>query len=170
LPEDLNYKPKNPNFQIICNKNNYKDNNNSQIKSNLDFNYLTPLNEPVPNDWITIEDNFSFFLIINLPFLASDLFVTPDSKNDDGIMYLVFIRDDVSRFEILKGFTDGSSGNFLKNPCIEFVRCKAFRLEPMKCLQTNKVEGTLMVDGELIEYGPIQGEIKPKLARVLLNK
>jgi diacylglycerol kinase family enzyme len=85
-------------------------------------------------------------------------------------MYLTFIRANVSRFEIVRGFTEGSTGKFLNNPLVEFVRCKAFRLEPIVNLRTNKLEGNLMIDGEPIEYGPIQGEILAKMARILIPK
>lgn len=161
------YKPKNPLIKILKNTNNYESNS---YKNESKFDHMAPLDMPVPNDWLTIEDSFSLFLIANLPLIGQELFVTPDSSNDDGVMYLIFVRSDVPRFELVKMFTQGSTGNFLNNRWIEFVKCKAFRLEPLGCVETNKQEGNLMVDGEPIEYGPLQGEIASKLARVFINK
>lgn len=76
----------------------------------------------------------------------------------------------MSRFEIVRSFTEGTTGKFLTNPLIEFVRCRAFRLEPIVSPGSNKIEGNLMVDGEPIEYGPIQGEVAAKRARILMPK
>lgn len=171
LPSDdmKDYKPKNSSIKLITNKNNYEKNSQWQNDSKFKFKHLPPLDKPVPNDWLTIEDDFSLFLIVNLPLIGQELFVTPNSSNEDGVMYLSFVKADTPRYEIIKMLTEGETGNFLKSKWIEFVKCKAFRLEPQICVQTNKVEGNLMVDGEQIEYGPIQGEVSSKLARVLLN-
>jgi hypothetical protein len=68
LPVDLNWKPKDKRIKVIKNTNNYKE--NEQLKKNLHFQFSTPLEEPVPNDWLTIEDDFSLFLISNLPFIG----------------------------------------------------------------------------------------------------
>ena len=42
----------------------------------------------------------------------------------------------------------GTAGS---DPDVEMVRVSAFRLEPLGARQ-----GTLMVDGEMVDYGPIQ--------------
>ena len=68
MPEDLDWKPKDERINVIKNTNNYKE--NEQFKPNPQFRYLPLLEEPVPNDWHTIEDDFSLFLISNLPFIG----------------------------------------------------------------------------------------------------
>lgn len=155
------YKPKNPSIKILKNTNSERQNSrleNPQL--NLKYSYLTPLDEPVPNDWLSIEDKFVLFLILNTPLMGTDFFVSPDTKFDDGSMILVFVREGIPRIQILKLLNDASNGVFLDNPYLEYVKVKAFRLEPQD-------DGNLMVDGERVGYGPIQGEVLPSFARVL---
>ena len=55
-----------------------------------------------------------------------------------------------------------SNGSHLSCPGVEMIPVKAFRIEPAE--STN---GHLTVDGENVDYGPIQAEIFPSLATVM---
>lgn len=59
--------------------------------------------------------------------------------------------------KILLGFETGSHVNI---PQAEFIACTAYRLEPI----TNGSFNDL--DGEVIESGPIQGQIQPSALRI----
>ncbi len=123
---------------------------------------MTALDKPVANDWLTIEDDFVSFLLVNLPLIGQDYIASPESKLDDGLLYLTFIRKGISKLDLIKVIGDSGSGNFLKNPHLEWVKVKAFRLEPLDA------HGTIMIDGEKVSYGKIQGEILPSFARTLV--
>lgn len=131
----------------------------------LKYKYLKPLNEPVPNDWLTIEDEFVLFLVVNLPLMGIDFFVSPETKFDDGSMMMTFVRKGIPRLQVLKLLNDAGNGTYLQNPYLEFVKIKAFRLEPLP--DDNFGNGTYMIDGEKVHYGAIQGEVLPGLARVI---
>lgn len=61
-------------------------------------------------------------------------------------------------FQFLLGL---SSGTHLSCPRAEMIPVTAFRLEPVT------PGGHMTVDGELVDYGPIQAELMPSLANIL---
>ena len=58
----------------------------------------------------------------------------------------------------------GDQVHHLDNPLVEYVKIKAFRLEPLQLVNEQTNTGVLMVDGEQVPYGNIQGEIQPGMA------
>lgn len=167
------YKPKNDLIQIT----------RSQVSSDLQkapyesFQYLRPLDEAVPKDWLIIEDKFILFLIVNLPLISPDFLAAPDARFNDGNMHMMFMRAGASKAQLLKVLTQPGDKHHLDNPLIESVKIKAFRLEPMGLVKgsgSSEPEyvdsGVLMVDGEQVPYGSIQGEIAPGLGRIFSQK
>jgi sphingosine kinase len=161
------FQPRNKTIKIMKNENNYTDETEAAERLvnkhlNYTYKYLKPLDKPVPNDWLTIEDEFILFLIVKMPLMGVDFIISPETRLDDGHMVLIFNKAGIPKIDLIKLLSDSSSGNFLKNPNLDFVKIKAFRLDPISTLA-----GNMMVDGERIEYGQIQGEIMPKMARIL---
>jgi sphingosine kinase len=160
------FKPKDSAITVLKNHKNYSKNQRCEKlfnkHLNYEYKYLTSLDKPVPNDWLTIEDNFIIFLIIKLPLIGMDFVISPETKFNDECMVLAFNKEGTPRLELIDIVNDSGSGKFLLKPSMNFVKCKAFRLEP-----DESRKGNLMVDGERVDYGPIQGEILPKLASVL---
>ena len=78
-------------------------------------------------------------------------------------MHLIMLHHHSTRAQILKLFMQLAEGkaNYEDNPAVEVVPITAFRLEPL----TEK--GVIAVDGEVVDYGPIQGQILPKIANVM---
>jgi sphingosine kinase len=128
------------------------------------FKYLKPFNEILPLDWFTIEDNFIFVLIVNLPLIAKDFNASPNSKFDDAQLLLIFIREGITKIELLKLFGDTETGAYLNSPKVECIPIKAFRIEPLTD------QGCFMIDGERVPYGPIQGEVLPSMANVIAKR
>ncbi len=155
------YKPKNSSIKIHSNTNNEP---REQIEQ---FQYLNPIDKPVPKDWLTIEENFILFLVVNVPLIAPDFLASPDSKFNDGHMLMIFIKEGAKKTELLQMFSETETGKHLDSPLVEFVKIKAFRLEPQPYKQQS--DGVLMVDGERVPYGNIQGEIMPSCANILAN-
>lgn len=125
---------------------------------------MRPLDQPVPDDWIIIEENFVLFLVMYMPLLAKDFMAWPDAKLDEGEMLLIFVKEGISRFQLLQLLFKAENGGHLDHPLVEYVRIKAFRLEPLV------PEGNIMIDGEHVPYGPIQGEIMPSFANCIAKK
>jgi sphingosine kinase len=123
---------------------------------------LKDIKEPVPSNWTIIDDKFTFFLLVTLPLVEADSMIAPEATADDGDLHIIFAREGLTRFELLKVLLSMVNGEYLESNLVEYVKVKAFRLEPIDN------QGIIMIDGERIPTGVIQGEIAPKIARILL--
>ena len=124
---------------------------------------LPPLSEPVPSDWVTIEDDFVLFLASYQSHLGNDYCAHPESTFNDGAIYLAFVRNAPTgvRMKLLSIMTKTDDGSHIHVPQYEIVKVKAFRLEPLNS------SGTICVDGERVDYGPIQAQVLPGVSRVM---
>lgn len=99
---------------------------------------------------------------VNLP-----LIVQTASLFFAGLIWLLIIQAGTKRSQLLQfllGLSTGAHLNFIsKNSKIQLLPVKAFRIEPDPTEQ-----GYITVDGEQVEYGPIQAEIYPELGRVMV--
>ena len=102
--------------------------------------------------------------------IGQDLFVAPGLDFNDGRFYIAFIKEGVTKVELLKILINAGDGQFLNNPSIEYVAVKAFRLEPLSFNHNANLVGNLMIDGESVDYGSIQGETSPSMGQILLRK
>ncbi len=124
---------------------------------------LPPLDHPVPSDWTTIEDDFVLFAATYQSHLGHDYCAHPESTFSDGYIYLGFVRNTPTgvRKRMLSMLTKTEDGTHVQVPGFEVVKVKAFRLEPL-CST-----GTMCVDGEKVDHGPIQAQILPGIANVM---
>ena len=79
-----------------------------------------------------------------------------------GFMSLQFIRRGIKKKMMLMMLDKFSSGQHLDMSEIEETWISAFRLEPGMDRM-----GYIAVDGEVTDYGPIQGEVFKGMARVI---
>lgn len=131
---------------------------------------LPALPAPVPSDWTIETGEFIMVHAAYQPYIASDCNFAPLSQLDDGVIWMLVIRAGATRQEIFKFLIGLSSGTHIPsapNQHIEMIPVTAFRIEPMA---SSGAQGHFTVDGERIEYGPIQAEIFPSLSRVLVPK
>ncbi|XP_054903446.1 sphingosine kinase 2 isoform X2 [Poeciliopsis prolifica] len=127
---------------------------------------LPPLDQPLPTrDWVTIEGDFVLVLALYQSHLGADLHAAPQARFDDGLIHLTFVRAGISRATLLRLFLAMEKGNHhsLTSPFVSHVTCKAFRLHPLS------PRGTLTVDGELMPYGPLQAQVHPSMARIVVG-
>jgi len=122
---------------------------------------IPPLSSPVPSNWVTIEDNFIQIYSAYQTHISSTNIFAPNAKFDDGVIWLLFIRANVSRKQVVQFLLALEKGKHTTLPYVTFLPVKAYRVEP-----TNDV-GRVTVDGELIECGPVQAEVIPRMATVL---
>ena len=114
-------------------------------------------------EWLVIEDEFIFLWAMNTAWAAHDMNVTPHAEIDDGAMDVLVMRKPTSRIEVLKALLRCGKGEHLSLPNLEYYQVSSFHLQPLSD------RGILVVDGEPIEYSPIQLDIMPGLARVNCN-
>jgi len=112
-----------------------------------------------PDNWVTLDDEFFFFLAANMPWLSADLKAAPRSLFADGSIDLVMSRagfGKLNRSEALKLFGLLETGEHVNHKLIEYHKVKAFVLEPgpETSKSSKKKEGNLMIDGERIPYLP----------------
>ncbi|XP_013889832.1 sphingosine kinase 2 [Austrofundulus limnaeus] len=127
---------------------------------------LPPLDQPIPTrDWVTVEGDFVLVLALYQTHLGADLHAAPQAMFDDGLIHLTFVRAGISRATLLRLFFAMERGTHhsVSSPYVSHVTCKAFRLQPLS------TKGTLTVDGELVPYGPLQAQVHPSLARLIVG-
>ena len=110
--------------------------------------------------WQVIEDEFIFVWAMNTAWAAHDMNVTPYARLNDGAMDVLIMRKGTPRLELLQALLRCGKGEHLDLPHMEYYKVSAFRLEPL----TDK--GILVVDGEPVDYSPIDLRVIPNLACV----
>uniref|UniRef100_A0A2K6LNU4 sphingosine kinase n=1 Tax=Rhinopithecus bieti TaxID=61621 RepID=A0A2K6LNU4_RHIBE len=120
---------------------------------------LPPLGTPLPPDWVTLEGDFVLLLAISPSHLGADLVAAPHARFDDGLVHLCWVRSGISRAALLRLFLAMERGSQFSLGCpqLGYAAARAFRLEPLT------PRGVLTVDGEQVEYGPLQAQMHPGL-------
>ncbi|XP_072539492.1 sphingosine kinase 1-like [Salminus brasiliensis] len=125
---------------------------------------LMPLDQPVPAHWTVVKnEDFVLVLAVYQSHLAEDLIAAPASRLEDGVIHLIYVTAGISRAALLRLFLAMEKGTHLSTNCphVVYVKARALRLEPYS------PKGTITVDGELVEYGPVQAQIHRSLARLI---
>ncbi|XP_068785280.1 sphingosine kinase 2 [Struthio camelus] len=124
---------------------------------------LVPLGQPVPPSWVTLEGDFVLVLALYQTHLGAELLAAPRARFDEGVIHLCYVRAGVSRAALARLFLAMARGAPWGAGCPHLGRvpARAFRLEPLTA------RGVLTVDGERVEYGPLQAQIHRGLARLL---
>lgn len=125
---------------------------------------LPPLDEPVPDNWVTLEDEFVLVCAAYQTHLGPEMLFAPDAHFNDGFIHLMLIREGISRQALLNLFLSFGEGAQVHSPHVEYIKVLAMRLEP----ETS--EGNLMIDGERFDPAPCQAQILPGLAKILAIK
>lgn len=133
---------------------------------------IPALTAPVPSDWTVEQGEFIMVHATYQTHISSDCFFAPLSQLNDGLIWLCVIRGGASRQDLLRFLMGMSNGTHLmqQNRFIEMIPVTAFRIEPetdVTSMAAEKKHGHFTVDGERVEYGPIQGEVMPGAARVM---
>lgn len=113
------------------------------------------------DEWQVIEDDFILFWAMNATWAAHDLKVAPHAKFSDGAMDVLLIRKGASRKQVLSAFLRCATGEHISLPYVEYYKVRRFHLEPL----TQK--GILVLDGEQLDYLPVQIEVIQGLARMI---
>ncbi|XP_068607122.1 sphingosine kinase 1-like [Brachionichthys hirsutus] len=125
---------------------------------------LLPLDQPLPSNWVIVqEEDFVLMLAMYQSHLAEDLIAAPGATLNDGVIHLFYVRAGISRAALLNLFLAMEKGAHLATDCQYLVHAKvqALRLEP------HSPKGVITVDGEVVDYGPVQAEMHRGLARII---
>nr|CAB3266531.1 sphingosine kinase 2 [Phallusia mammillata] len=130
------------------------------------FHISSSLHESLPNEWKSIEEEFVWVMPVYLSHVGQDMFMMPNAKLDEDVIYLYCLKSGVGRAQLLNillNIADGTHLNISSENTL-VVPCRAFRLEPF----TNKT-GLLTVDGEAVSYEPIQATVTPIKSRIMCS-
>jgi len=125
---------------------------------------LPPAEEPLPGGWVVVpEEDFVLMLAMYQSCLAEDLLAAPGATLEQGVIHLMYIKAGISRASLLKLFLAMEKGTHLASSCphLAYRRVQALRLEPYAA------KGLITVDGEAVEYGPVQAQVHRGLARMI---
>lgn len=124
---------------------------------------LPPLNEPLPDDWVTLEEDYVTICASYQTHLGSDVIMAPDARFSDGIIHLCIVRAGVQKTELIQLMSMLEKGSHIDHPSpnVELVKVLAFRLEP------KSDEGIIMVDGEKVDTTSLQAQVLPGLAKLM---
>ncbi|XP_038156663.1 sphingosine kinase 1 [Cyprinodon tularosa] len=136
---------------------------NNKTASPVD-SLLPSLDQPVPDNWTVVnEEDFVLVLAIYQSHLAEDLWTVPGAMADDGLIHLFYVTAGISRPALLRLFLAMEKGSHLACGCpyLVYEKVRALRLEPIS------QQGMITVDGEVVEYGPIQAQVHPGMAKLI---
>ncbi|XP_028841662.1 sphingosine kinase 1 [Denticeps clupeoides] len=125
---------------------------------------LVPLDQSVPADWTVVkEQDFVLVLAIYQSHLAEDLQAAPQARAQDGAIHLYYVLEGISRPALLQLLLAMERGTHMTCGCpyLVYHRVRALRLEPLS------PQGVITVDGEQVEYGPVQAQVHGGLARLI---
>lgn len=123
---------------------------------------IPDINSPIAEDsgWTVIEGDFIFVWILQTSHCSASIYSAPGASLDDGVFTIIVGRT-FSRWEMLQVLLSIDTGSHMDNPRCEVYKAHAYRLEPAT------TEGIYTLDGEVVEYGPIQGVVNPAALRIL---
>ena len=139
----------------------------SEDQSRPHFKDMPGILEPIPTDsnlWVTEEGTYLGAVVTNIPYIAEDFFVSPHTQIDDNQLCLVIFRGNMTRGNLLKTLLEIEKGKHVGIPGIEMIPVNAVRIEPVE--KDKDIKGKMVVDGELIESGPIQCHIMQNAAKL----
>lgn len=113
--------------------------------------------------WTVLEGAFSLVLMVNSTHISSSVLSGPNSAVNSGYLdcYIMKKGGLCGLLSLLLSF---DSGDYIKDPNIQHYKARAYRLEPADTVQE---KGLYSMDGEMIEYGPVQGLVTPGYARIV---
>jgi len=120
------------------------------------------LSDPVPNNWVVIEDDFINVNLATIPHMAHEVFTTKQAHVGCGTIYLIYAEANITgRLDLFKMIDKMAKGSHTEMSMIHVVEAKAFRIEP------TDGPGMMTLDGEEVPYGPLQAQVHPQMGRVL---
>lgn len=149
----------------------YRSANTKKYAGTLSYLPADKVNAPIPalesplfSDWVTVQGPFITIYSSILPFLSQKVQFAPDSRLDDSVIYLLYIREGVSALKIVQFLVSLEECTHVKLPYVNFLPVRAFRLVP-----NGSPSDIMAIDGERIESQPIQAEVMSRAAPILVR-
>lgn len=82
---------------------------------------IPPLTEPVPKDWLVVDEDVSFFLAAKVPLLARGFMSHPCALPNDGNMDLLLVRGHPSITKQLDIFNKVEMGKHMNSDIVKYL-------------------------------------------------
>ncbi len=122
------------------------------------------LSDPVPANWKTVETDFLMFAALLVSHMSKDFIGAPGKCMGTGTARITYLTQELSRLDLLRFFTSADTQKWLESNNVPAINTRAYRLEPITS------PGMLTIDGEVVEFGPIQVQVHKHMGRVMCRK
>ena len=102
-------------------------------------------------DNIKIEDNFTFIIACNSIHVGRGMKMAPKAVLDDGLIDLIVVRSNISRFRLLQTLAKLFKGTHIYEPEVSYYQANQFSLHP-------KENVTINIDGETMDLNSMNVE------------
>ncbi|KAL3519654.1 hypothetical protein ACH5RR_017803 [Cinchona calisaya] len=103
-------------------------------------------------NWRKVDGPFVSIWLHNVPWGGEDTMAAPDAKFSDGYLDLIMIKD-CTKLGLLALMSELNNGCHVKSPYVQYIKVKAFILEPGTRNDNPLKEGIIDVDGEVLARG-----------------
>ncbi|TMW55221.1 hypothetical protein Poli38472_013112 [Pythium oligandrum] len=110
--------------------------------------------------WRKIEGPFQLSWAMNTSHAAPDCHTAPGAGLNDGYTYLVVLHQKHSRKDLIDLMLAIDKGTHTKVEAMDFIRTRAYRMEP------ENPDDVFCVDGELFK-GPVESQVHHNVARIV---
>ena len=83
---------------------------------------------PLHKDWVQETSDFLSVMVLNLPYLARDFYAVPDCKPDDGVLWLMIVRQNVTRLGLLGLLAGLEEGSHVNTPGVDIFPVTAIKI------------------------------------------
>lgn len=125
---------------------------------------MPSLDEPIPSDWVTVEDDFALLWVSQVTHAAMHTYQAPQSTMNDGVFHIMMVRGPVWRYQLARVLLGLETASHVRMAGVEFIQCTAYRLEPLSDGSFNDL------DGEVIENGPVQAHVLPQTVSIFCRR
>ena len=89
--------------------------------------------------------------------------MAPKAKLDDGLIDLIVVRSNITRYRLLKPLPMLFDGTHINEPEVSYYQTSQFSLHPKKNV-------TLNIDGEIMGSTPIDVKMIPRAIEIFSHK
>jgi len=129
-----------------------------------DDGLMPGIEDPVPHSWKTVEGPFLNVYACKQPWLDYEMFFCPDAKPDDGIIWLVIIKDTITRKEGMLWMLNAGSAGHLHSQSTIIVPVRKFRFVP-----SQPESAAMTVDAEHLAGGVVQGVVRTPQVQIMVK-
>lgn len=129
------------------------------LKDPQKVNRLISSDQDHGDGWVTLQSKFLMVFVIQTSHCSMSVYSGPGVELNDGIFTVIVVQD-IGRAGLASLLLSMDSGEYINNPNVRIFKCSQYVLEPLTS------RGRYSLDGEVIEYGQIEGTMLPSAARV----